>query len=41
MTEFAVAKSNNKMKLSMLTDKLNNGRDLSLFFVGSGNITVG
>ncbi|XP_031617160.1 phospholipase A1-like isoform X2 [Contarinia nasturtii] len=37
MTEFAVAKSNNKIRMSMMIDKLSNGRDLSLFFVGSGN----
>ncbi|XP_031617123.1 phospholipase A1-like [Contarinia nasturtii] len=37
MTEFDVVKCNDKKGMLSLSEKLNNGRDLSLFFLGTGN----
>ncbi|XP_031617234.1 phospholipase A1-like [Contarinia nasturtii] len=37
MTGFDVVKSDNKAEMLLLSEKLNNGRNLSLFFLGTGN----
>lgn len=36
MTEFDIVQSDDKIGMFLLSEKLNNRRDLSLFFVGTG-----